>query len=37
MKMVKNSVTGFSFDVFIDTDDVIKTFTAADYMYEGRV
>lgn len=35
--MIKNSVTGFSFDVFIDTDDVIKTFTAVDYMYEGRV
>ena len=35
--MIKNSVTGFSFDVFIDTEAVINTFTAADYMYEGRV
>ena len=34
LKMIKNAaVTVFSFDVYIDTDEVIRTFTAADYMY----
>ena len=37
MKMIKDSGTGFTFNVYIDTDSVINTFTATDYMYEGSV
>lgn len=37
IKIIKNSVTGFTFNVYIDTESIITTFTAAKYMYEGRV
>ncbi len=37
LKLIKNSVTGFSFNVYIDTEAVISTFTASNYMYKGNV
>lgn len=38
MQIDKNSATtGFSFDVYIDTEEIIKNFAATDYMYKGRV
>ncbi len=35
--MIKDSATGFGFNVYIDTEKVISTFTATDYMYKGNV
>lgn len=37
LKIIKDSVTGFTFNVYIDTEAVIQASSAPRYMYEGRV